>query len=83
MPMAVATTEFARFVDDGMVDSWILFDRNVEVGGEYEIGVSGSRIRQDIGASFVGCKFLMEVSVCALKNKEALSVSCDSKNAVK
>ena len=82
-PMRGAAAEYSGGARIGMVHGWIFYDRNVEIGGEYEIGISGERIRQDIGETFVGCKFLMEMPVCALKDKEAVSVSCDSKNAVK
>jgi len=72
--MSAAEVPFALQV--GIVGGYAFYDREVELGTDQDLGVSGQRIRAWLGASIEACRLVVEMDTCARSDNPDFTVSC-------
>lgn len=77
----MAGAEVPVAIQVGVADGYAFYDRDVVIGADRDLGVSGQRIVAWLGASIESCRLVVEMETCPRADNPDWTVSCSDPRA--
>lgn len=80
--LALPSAEWGVLLKSDIVDGIILYDRDIDLASEFQVGVSGTALIERFGDAVKSCTFVMEMQTCKNSKFERGTVSCSDDRAL-